>query len=164
LQKHARKEGEVTGVIMNCLEGESAMACKNRILDSASQGSLRFIHFLQEAHAYTAEIKQPILMRSIAYKRTQFEKSCTFQNPWKYFTREISSLPLNRSTTGLILSRPDKSGVNMELKARMSTYASWTLDFGEVMMIWTSCLAMMEMIWYSLGSAMPMAVVRIHNG
>lgn len=52
-----RTEGDVTRVIVNCNKGESAMACKNRILDSVSEGCLRFIHYLRDANAYAVEIK-----------------------------------------------------------------------------------------------------------
>ena len=57
LEMNTRTEGDVSRVIMNCLDNESAMVCKNRLLDTAAEGTIRFIHYLQEANAYAVEIK-----------------------------------------------------------------------------------------------------------
>ncbi|KAL3924230.1 MAG: hypothetical protein SGILL_001176 [Bacillariaceae sp.] len=57
LTRTTRSNGDVSRVIASCDSAESPLACKNRLLNTAADGSLRFIHYLQESHAYASEIK-----------------------------------------------------------------------------------------------------------
>ncbi|KAG7366113.1 cold-active serine alkaline protease [Nitzschia inconspicua] len=61
LESAVRSEGSVTRVMLNCMDDETPLACKKRILDSTSEDCLRFIHCLQEANAFAVEVKASCL-------------------------------------------------------------------------------------------------------